>query len=141
MSDETRVKPHWSFWVVGVTALIWNGMGSMNYVFQMTADSVEAYREVEQAIITNRPAWATAAFAIGVFGGTLGAILLLLRKRQAINVFIVSLVGVLVVTAQTAGLGLDMAVGEFIVIVVMSVAVAAFFVWYAKYAARKGWLG
>lgn len=141
MSDEARAKVHWSFWVVGVTALIWNGMGSMNYVFQMTADSVEAYREVEQAIITSRPAWATAAFALGVFGGALGAILLLLRKRVAINVFIASLIGVVVVTAQTLSLGLNMAVGEFIVIVVMSVAVAGFFVWYTKHADRKGWLG
>lgn len=141
MSDQARATVHWSFWVVGVTALIWNGLGSMNYVFQMTAESVEAYREVEQAIITNRPAWATAAFAIGVFGGTVGAILLLLRKRLAINVFIVSLVGVVVVTIHTVSLGLDMAIGEFIVIVVMSVAVGAFFVWYAKHADRKGWLG
>lgn len=140
MSDETRAKVHWSFWIVGVVALIWNGMGSMNYVFQMTAESVEAYREIEQAIITNRPAWATAAFAVGVFGGVVGAVLLLLRKAAAINVFIVSLIGVVVVTAHTVSLGLDMAVGEFVVIVVMSVAVAAFFVWYAKYAAQRRWI-
>lgn len=144
MSEETPykapLKPHWSFWVVGVTALIWNGLGAMNYVFQMTAESLDAYRDIEQAIITGRPAWATAAFAIAVFGGTLGAVLLLLRKALAINIFLASLVGVAVVTLQTVSLRLDFGVGEFIVIVVMSVAVGAFFVWYAKYAARKGWV-
>lgn len=144
MSDQTPVtapmKPHWSFWVVGVIALVWNGLGSMNYFMQMTADSLSAYREIEQAIITGRPAWATAAFAIAVFGGTVGAILLLLRKALAAHVFIVSLVGVVVVTLHTVSLGLDFSIGEFIVIVVMSVAVGAFFVWYAKYAARKGWV-
>lgn len=140
MSDETRIKPHWSFWLVAGVAVIWNGLGSMNYVFQMTAESLDAYREIEQAIIANRPAWATAAFAIGVFGGTVGGLLLFLRKRAALNVFIVSLVGVLVVTVHTVSLGLDIAVGEFIVIVVMSVAVAAFFVWYAKRAAGRKWI-
>ena len=82
----------------------------------------------------------TGAFAIGVFGGTVGAALLLLRKSAAFHVFVVSLVGVVVTTVHTVSLGLDFGVGELVVIVAMPTVVGAVFIWYAKYAEGKGWV-
>lgn len=52
--------------------------------------------EEDRLMLENRPAWATAAFALAVWGGTLGAILLLMRKSLAEIVLIISLVGILV---------------------------------------------
>ena len=83
MSDKSGGGVHWSFWVIGAVALIWNVLGSINYIVQMNADSLSAYRELERAIIEGRPAWATGAFAIAVFGGALGSVLLLLRKSAS----------------------------------------------------------
>lgn len=140
MSEETPSGVHWSFWLVGAVALVWNGLGSVNYFIQMTADSLDAYRAVEQAIITDRPAWATGAFAIAVFGGTVGALLLLLRKAAATYVFVVSLLGVVVTTAYTVSIDATFGAGELVVIVAMPVAVGAFFIWYAKYAEGRGWV-
>jgi hypothetical protein len=78
MSDEDVGGVHWSFWAIGAVALVWNLMGVMNYLAQMNADVLAAMPESHRAIIEGRPAWATGGFAIAVFGGALGCILLLL---------------------------------------------------------------
>jgi hypothetical protein len=140
MSEKTTSGVHWSFWLVAAVALIWNGLGSVNYLVQVYADSLDAYREVEQAIIAGRPAWATAGFAIGVFGGTVGGLLLLIRHAIASHMFIASLVGVIVATVHTLGVDADFGIGELIVIAIMPVVVAALFLWYAKHAEGKGWI-
>ena len=91
-------KPSTMFWVTAVAALIWNLMGVAAYLADAyaTPEMIAARSAAEQALYDARPAWATAAFATAVFGGALGCILLLLRKKIATPVFIVSLIGVLV---------------------------------------------
>ena len=139
MQDETTV--HWSFWVIGVIALIWNLLGSVNFVVQMNPEMLSAYPESERAIIEGRPLWATGAFALGVLGGALGCVLLLLKKSIAFYVFIASLVGVIVTMIHTLTVGIGFGVGEILGIILMPVAVAALLIWYAKLAEKKGWLG
>lgn len=140
MNDETAGRAHWSFWVIGAVALIWNLLGVMNYFVQMDADSLAAYRESERAIIEGRPAWATGAFAIAVFGGALGAILLLLRKSAAIYLFVASLLGVIATMAHTLGSGINFGPGEILGIILMPLVLAAFLIWYTQRAESKGWI-
>ena len=140
MNDETDRGVHWSFWLISAVALIWNALGSVNYLVQMNADSLDAFREVERAIIDGRPAWATAGFAIAVFGGALGGLLLLLRKSAAFYFFIASLLGVIVTMIHTLSVDADFGLGEILVIVLMPLVVAAFFTWYAKHAKSRGWI-
>ena len=83
MNDKTVGGIHWSFWVIGAITLIFNVMGAVNYFVQMNADSLASFSEQYRPIIEGRPAWATTAFAIAVFGGSLGCLLLLLRKSAA----------------------------------------------------------
>ena len=47
MSDTNENKVHWSFWVVGAIALIWNALGVVNYFAQMNPDVLAQYRETE----------------------------------------------------------------------------------------------
>jgi hypothetical protein len=141
MKDETVASVHWSFWVISAVALIWNVMGVINFFVQMNPDTIAAYRESERAIIEGRPIWATVAFAAGVFGGALGALLLLLRKSAAYYLFIVSLAGVIVTMIHTLGIGIDFGVGEILGIILMPLVVAAFLIWYSRWAMRKGWVG
>ena len=134
MNDKSAGGVHWSFWVIGVVALIWNLMGVMNFFMQMNAETLANIPESYRAIIEARPAWATAAFAIAVIGGALGCLLLLLRKRAATYVFIASLIGVIVQTTTTLGqVSAIIGVGA-------SVMVAAFLIWYSKRAESKGWI-
>lgn len=88
MNEKTIESVHWSFWVIGAVALIWNVMGVINFFVQMNSDVLAAYRESERAIVEGRPAWATGGFAIAVFGGVLGCLLLLFRKSVAYYLFI-----------------------------------------------------
>ncbi len=142
MNDETVGSVHWSFWTIGAVALIWNIMGVINFFVQMNADMVAAMPETHRVIIEVRPAWATGAFAIAVFGGALGCLLLLLRKSAAYYMFIASLLGVIV--AMTPHL--DM-IGstindpfEIVMMILMPLVVAAFLIWYSKQAESKGWI-
>lgn len=138
MNDENVVGVHWSFWAIGTVGLIWNVLGAINFVVQMNADSLAAYREVEQALIVGRPAWATVAFAVAVFGGALGCLLLLLKKSAAFYLFVVSLLGVIVTITHTLGVDVDFGPGEIVGIILMPLLVAAFLIWYSKYAEGKG---
>ena len=140
MNDENDVGVHWSFWAIGAVGLIWNVLGAINFFVQMNADSLAAYREVEQALIAGRPAWATVAFAIAVFGGSLGCLLLLLKKSSAFYLFIASLLGVIATMTHSLGVDVDFGPGEIVGIVLMPLAVAAFLIWYSKHAEGKGWI-
>ena len=137
MNDNTVGGVHWSFWTIGIVALIWNVMGIINFFAQMNADALAAYPEAARALVEGRPAWATGAFAIAVFGGALGCLLLLLRKSAAFYLFIASLLGVIVTNIHTLGVAgsTEIWVGS-----VMSLAVAAFLIWYSKQAGNKGWI-
>ena len=140
MNNDTVSGVHWSFWVISVVALIWNVMGGINFIVQMNPDMLAAYRESERAIIEGRPAWATGAFALAVFGGTLGCLLLLLRRSVAFYVFIASLLGVIVTMNHTLGVGIDFGLGEILGIILMPLVVAAFLIWYSKLVESKGWI-
>ena len=140
MSNNTAVKIHWSFWAIGAVTLIWNMMGVINFFMQMNPHMLTAYRESERAIIEGRPSWATAAFAIAVFGGSLGCLLLLLRKPAAYYMFIASLLGVAATMAHTLSTGIHFSLGEIAGIILMPLMVAAFLIWYSKLVESKGWI-
>ena len=143
MNDETVGGVHWSFWAIGAFALLWNVLGSMNYLAQMNADMVATLPETHRAIIEGRPAWATGGFAIGVFGGALGGLLLLLRKSIAIYLFIASLLGVIVTMIHTIRIAssiIDFSAVEILIMILMPVVVAAFLIWYSKQVQSKGWI-
>lgn len=140
MNDTTLRSAHWSFWVIGAVALIWHMAGVVNFFVQMDPAMLAAYRESERAIIEGRPAWATVAFAIAVFGGALGCLLLLLKKSAAFYLFVASLLGVTVTMIHAFGAGIDFGIGELLGIILMPVVVAAFLIWYTVRVKRMGWV-
>lgn len=128
-------KPHLSFWVIAIVGLFWNLMGSMNYIMQTNPETVAQMPDVYQMIINGRPSWATGGFAIAVFGGSVGCILLLLRKNVAVPVFMLSLAGI-VLTVIHATMLVGMVSSS-----ILSVLVGGALLWYATIARRKNWLG
>jgi len=128
------VKPHFSFWIIAAAGLFWNLMGCLNFIVQSNPDSVAQMPEVYQVIIAGRPAWATAAFAVAVFGGAVGCILLLLRNCAALPVFVLSLAGVVltgVFTLKVIGV---------VPSTTLAVLAGGALLWYASIARRSGWL-
>lgn len=130
---------HWSFWATGAIALLFNLAGIVNFISQMSATAVAAMPDLYRTIIESRPVWATWAFAVAVFGGGLGCLLLLFRKSFAHFVFIAALLGATV--AQVPFLGMTSFPPEALIGGAVQLLVTAFLIWYAKLAERKGWIG
>ena len=139
MSEKTVVRIHWSFWVIGVVGLIFNLLGCINFLSQMNAETVASMPEIYRTIAESRPAWGTAAFALAVFGGLLGCLLLLLRKSVALYVFIASVVGA--IAAQIPFVGITDFPVEAWAGWLSQVAVGVFLVWYSRLAKSKEWIG
>jgi hypothetical protein len=138
MNGKDSGGAHWSFWTIVVISLVFNLMGCANFLSQMNPDMVASMPDAYRAMVESRPAWATGAFGIAVFGGALGGILLLLRRSVAYYVLIAALAGA--VGAQIPFLGMTGFPIEALLGGVMQLIVGAFLVWYAKWAERRGWV-
>ncbi len=141
MSQRPGQRAPRSFWLISAIALVWNLAGVVNFFAQMDPDILAMYRDSERAIVASRPAWATVAFAVAVFGGALGCLLLLLRRSAATYLFIASFVGVIVTMIHTLGADIEFGSGEIAGIILMPAVVAGILIWYAWHAEAKGWIG
>jgi len=94
-SDKTS-PPVW-FWVISVIALLWYLMDMSAFFMRvlMTDDAIKAMPDNQQHLYRNIPLWVNIVFAGEVFGGALGCVGLLLRKKWALPLFVVSILGVL----------------------------------------------
>ncbi len=136
MNEKTNTSVHWSFWVVGAVALLWNLMGAMNFSMQMNAEIVATMPESYRTLIETRATWVTGAFGVAVLGGASGSLLLLFKKSVAFYFFIASLLGGLVQIIPTIKIGnIESAVGTGAFMLVV-----AFLIWYSKMAENKGWI-
>ncbi|WP_431157766.1 hypothetical protein [Winogradskyella poriferorum] len=137
MSNLSQKPPVW-FWIIGVLALVWNAMGVNAYLQQ--AYNTESYREMytpEQLdIAANMPAWVTGAFAVAVFSGALASLLLLLKKKLAKPLFLLSLLAVLTQMGYTIIKGYT----DSMVMAIIVIAAAVLLYLFAKHATKKSWI-
>jgi len=143
MSDAS-VKAPWHLWLVGVFALLFNAIGVFDFMMNlwqgpaylakagMTPEQIAHYRAL--------PAWMMVVWAIGVFGAFGASVLLLLRRRLALPVFVVSLAAFLmsllytyVLTNGGAVMGRQMAITSAVIAVLL-----VLFAWYARAMAARG---
>jgi len=134
-----------SFKIVAWLAVIWNLIGVASYFMEVTVgdDAIAALPEAQQALYAARPAWVTGAFAIAVFAGLAGSLLLALRKRSAVPVLVLSLAAILAQMFYSLALSDTLAVmgAGAAVLPIVIIVIAALLVWYAMRARNKGWLG
>jgi hypothetical protein len=83
----------------------------------------------------NLPAWYTAAFALAVFGGALGCVGLVIRKKWA---YIVLLIGGLAAIVQMSYITFSLNMAN--AMTPMIIVVAIFLIWLANHASKKGWI-
>jgi hypothetical protein len=143
MSDVIDGRPPAWFWIVAVLALLWEGFGVAQYLMHVGAlpNNMEM-SAAERSLMNSSPMWVTGLFAIGVFGGALGALGLLLRQSWARLLLILSMVAVvlqfggwLLATDAIAVIGPTVFIMPAII-----VAIAILLVWVANLAAARGWL-
>tara|TARA_R110000787_G_scaffold108621_5_gene217071 strand:+ start:15951 stop:16382 length:432 start_codon:yes stop_codon:yes gene_type:complete len=137
-------KPKAAFWIIAVMALIWNLIGVMKYLAQayMTDEAKAILPEAERALYENVPLWVTSAFAIAVFGGILASIALLMRKKIAKPLFLVSLIAILVEMIYNFFLSgaIDIYDPKVMVLPVMIILIGVFLYLHSKKSITKGWL-
>ncbi len=94
-SDKTS-PPVW-FWVISIIAMLWYLIDISAFFMRvlMTDDVIKAMPENQQHLYRKMPLWVNIVFAGEVFGGALGGVGLLLRKKWALPLFVVSILGVL----------------------------------------------
>jgi hypothetical protein len=139
---KTPGRP-WHLWLIGIIGGLWSAMGVISFMLtQMNVEAVMSRFPPEQrAYFESFPLWAVAFWAIGVFGGVIGCLLLLLKNRLAFPVLLASVIGTIVsslgglfllggmeVMRETSGLGFT----------VFPVIVAAFLAYYARAMSKQG---
>ena len=78
--------------------MLWNGLGCIDYLMTETANRTYLARMPADQIAYMHalPAWLTGMWAIGVWGGLAGSILLLMRSRHSVVLFALSFVGAVI---------------------------------------------
>lgn len=93
MSDTAIATPK-HVWIVGVLSLLWNSIGVLDYT--MTRFKLMELPAAQLDYINAFPAWASAGWALGVWGAFAGSILFLMRSGHAVAAFGISLAGMFV---------------------------------------------
>jgi hypothetical protein len=141
---NTTSKAPWHLWVIGVIALLFNSIGVFDFVMAMTQGAkymASAGMTPEQiAHYEGMPVWMTAVWTIGVWGAFLASVLLLLRRKLAFPVFVLSLAAFLISLVYTyvltdggAIMGQQMAITSAVI-----AALLLLFSWYAHSMGTRG---
>ncbi len=102
---NTRAAAPWHLWLVGILTLLFNAMGILSYTATKLGMLAELGMTPDQiAFMESYPAWASALWALGVWGAFAGSVLLLLRSRLAVPAMLVALVGLIGTTAYNYAL-------------------------------------
>jgi len=140
---SARAPAH--LWIVGILALLWNAFGCYDYLMTNTRNQayLSAFPADQLAYLDSLPSWVTAFWALGVWGGLAGAILLLARSRHAILAFGISLIGAVVglgyqMFATDMPASMKQGIGGIMPWVI--IAIAALQLWYARSAGKQALL-
>lgn len=99
---ESAYRP-WHRWPVGLIALICVGAGALDYTLSWIgfAPYVERLPQDWAGWLAAQPGWISILWAVAVFAGVLGAVLLLMAERGAVLAFALAFLASL-----AAGIGL-----------------------------------
>ncbi|GAB3270161.1 hypothetical protein [Parahaliea aestuarii] len=103
LTDSRTGAAPWHLWLVGILSLLWNAVGALDFVMTQTRNEqyMSAFNEEQLAYFYGLPMWVVICWGVAVWGAVLGSILLLLRKRLAVAVFLVSLLGMILTTVHS----------------------------------------
>jgi hypothetical protein len=141
---DAPMKTPWHLWLIGVIAVLFNSIGVFDFVMSMaqgakyqasagmTPDQIAHYQQM--------PSWMTVVWAVGVLGAFLASMLLLLRRKLAWPVFVLSLAAFLVSVIYTyvltnggAVMGQQMAITSAVI-----AGLLVLFSWYSRFMAVRG---
>ncbi len=124
-----------------IAATLFMFLGAVSYLFYVYADPATMPLD-QRALYEAEPWWMTGAYGLAVWPGLAGAELLLLRKRLAVPVLLLSLLATVVWFAGfflVPELRANMSSSDLTVPVVVLVLTWTIF-WFARHSRQRGWL-
>jgi hypothetical protein len=145
MSEEAvanHQRRPWHLWLVGILGLLWNLVGAYDYLMTETQNEsyLSKFSPEQLEYFSGFPSWVVATWAIAVWGGVLGVLLLLLRKRLAAGVLLGSFLAMIITSVYNFLLsdGLEVMGSEGLVFSGLILAIGLGLWVYARSMARKG---
>lgn len=139
MADASSKAP-WHLWLIGILATLWNGFGAFD--FTATFARFEAWTSnVPPAMldyIYALPPWMWIGWALGVWGGFIGSVLLLMRNKLAVWAYALSLLGAVGSNIMNVIDPPPAEVGANAVLAIVIIAIAAALLGYAYWLSRRG---
>lgn len=138
--ETATTAPFW-YWAAAIACLLFEAAGAFLFAGSLTLDPATLPLD-QRAIFDATPQWMTIAWAVAIGAGLLGALGLLLRRRFAEPMLLISL---LAVAVQFSGLFLvrqlrELTPEDHLVVPVVILFLAYGFWQSAKLARRRGWL-
>jgi len=145
MSDQNKTPI--AFWIISVFALLWNLYGAFQcwteygyWANPKTRESLGDLAEPFGAIYDATPGWIFVVFALAILTGILGAVALLIKKKVAAPLFLISTLCTIIhfgyflfATESVALMGPSTYIMPMVVITL-----DIFFWWYAKRNVESG---
>lgn len=136
------MKRPWHLWVVGIVGALWVSGGCFDFIMTVTRN--EAYfanfPEYVREYFFNLPLWFMVVYAVAVWGGLIGCILLLFRTKLAATLLLLSFIATVISFGWTqlfAENYPEMNVGQWIFTAAILI-VSTFLVWYSRRMAATG---
>jgi lysylphosphatidylglycerol synthetase-like protein (DUF2156 family) len=137
---EPRPIAGW-FMPAAVASVLFMGLGCIMYLMHVLADP-SALPLDQRVALEAEPAWVTGANAIAVWVGLIGAILLVIRRKQAEWALLAALIAVLVWLAGLIVVGPlreSMSANDLLVAIVVTALTWTIY-WFARHSRQRGWL-
>jgi len=132
----------WHLWLVGIVGTLWSLTGAFDYLGTQTQNEsyMSQFTPEQLEFFHGFPAWVVAFWALAVWGGVVGSVLLLLRKRFAVPVLLISFLAMIVTAIHNFGLSNGAEVmGSAGVVFSVLIFVVALGLWlYSRAMAKRG---
>jgi hypothetical protein len=142
MKDGFGPRPVAGWFVfAAIAALLFMALGCVSYLIHVFANPATMPLD-QRAAYEAEPPWVTAAYAVAVWFGLIGALLLVLRRRVAERVLLGSLIATVI---WVAGLFLvapvreSMSTNDFVIVIVVAALTWTIY-WFARHSRQRGWL-
>jgi hypothetical protein len=134
-------KPKWVLWL-SLAFLLWNLFGAAAFVMQwmMTPADLAKLPVEQQELWGNMAGWIWTAYAIAVGAGTTAALGLVLGKKWAVPLFLLSVVAIAVQFCQPLGFALEAGMMSLMIFPAFIFLFALVEWWLARKWRAAGWL-
>jgi hypothetical protein len=143
MDNRFTPRPVAAWFTLGaIASLLFMAFGCAALAMQVRADPSTLPLD-QRALFEAEPAWVLAASGAGFIAGALGGLLLLMRRKLALPLLLLSLIAMLVWLAGMLAtprfrdlLSIDQ-IAALLVVVALSWTIY----WFARHSRQRGWLG